>query len=138
MLSRKTRYALIALSCLSREYGKDAVPMSRIAAERHVPIRFLEGIFLQLRHAGLLVSDRGVSGGYRLAKPPQEIPVLDVVLALNEDVQLISCLDICGVSSECEFDLDRENCRIRELFGEVHVLLHDKLSERTLAQLQLV
>ena len=136
MLSRKTRYAIMALSILAREWGKDnAVPMSSIARDRHVPQRFLEGIFLQLRNSSLLESVRGVSGGYRLSRPPSEISILNVILALGEDVELISCLDICGRASECEFGLDRADCRIRPLFGEIQEQMHATLLRKTLADL---
>ena len=111
MLSRKTRYAIMALSILAREWGGDnAVPMSTIARDRHVPQRFLEGIFLQLRNASLLESVRGVSGGYRLSRPPGEI-------------------------SACEFGLDRADCRIRPLFGEIQEHMHATLLHKTLADL---
>lgn len=132
MFSRKTRYAIMALTILAREYGQAAVPMSRISEEQNVPIRFLEGIFLQLRNEGMLVSERGVSGGYRLARPPREIKVLDVILAMGEKVGMISCLDICGNSFECEFGLDREKCRIRDMFGDIQQIIHANLSSRTL------
>lgn len=132
MFSRKTRYAIMALSILAREYGQAAVPMSRISEEQNVPIRFLEGIFLQLRNEGMLISERGVSGGYRLAKPPREISMLDVILAMDEKVGMISCLDICGNSFECEFGLDCDKCRIREMFGDIQKSIYDKLSSRTL------
>ena len=132
MFSRKTRYAIMALTILAREYGQAAVPMSRISEEQNVPIRFLEGIFLQLRNEGMLVSERGVSGGYRLARPPREIKVLDVILAMGEKVRMISCLDICGNSFECEFGLDREKCRIRDIFGDIQQIIHANLSSRTL------
>lgn len=122
----------MALTILAREYGRSAVPMSRISDEQNVPIRFLEGIFLQLRNEGMLVSERGVSGGYRLARPPQEIKVLDVILAMREKVGMISCLDICGNSFECEFGLNREKCRIREMFGDIQKSIYDNLSSRTL------
>ncbi|MBQ9660531.1 MAG: Rrf2 family transcriptional regulator [Bacteroidales bacterium] len=125
----------MALSILAREYGRVTVPMSSIARDRHVPLRFLEGIFLQLRNAGLLESVRGVAGGYRLARPPQEISLLDVILALGEDMELISCLDICGRASECEFGLDRSQCRIRPLFGEIQKQMHGTLLRRSLADL---
>lgn len=123
----------MALTILAREYGRSAVPMSRISDEQNVPIRFLEGIFLQLRNEGMLVSERGVSGGYRLARPPQEIKVLDVILAMREKVGMISCLDICGNSFECEFGLNREKCRIRDMFGDIQKSIYDNLSSRTLA-----
>jgi len=133
MLSRKTRYAIMALTILVKEYGGQPVPMSRIAQQQNVPIRFLEGIFLELRNKGMLVSERGVSGGYRLAKPPQDIKVLDVVLAMKEEVEMVSCLDICGHSFDCEFGLDRDHCRIREIFGDIQNTIYEKLSTRTLA-----
>lgn len=133
MFSRKTRYAIMALSILAREYGQAAVPMSRISEEQNVPIRFLESIFLQLRNEGMLVSERGVSGGYRLARPPREIRMLDVILAMGEKVGMISCLDICGNSFECEFGLNREKCRIREMFGDIQKTIYENLSCRTLA-----
>lgn len=136
MLSRKTRYAVMALSILAREFGGETVPMSRIAEERHIPLRFLEGIFLQLRRQGLLESVRGTRGGYRLARPPREITILDVILALGEDVGLISCLDICGRASDCEFGLDRERCRIRPLFGEIQEQMYTTLLRRTLEDLR--
>lgn len=132
MFSRKTRYAIMALTILAREYGQAAVPMSRISDEQNVPIRFLEGIFLQLRNEGMLVSERGVSGGYRLARPPREIKVLDVILAMGEKVEMISCLDICGNSFECEFGLNMEKCRIRDMFGDIQQIIYDNLSARTL------
>lgn len=132
MFSRKTRYAIMALTILAREYSQAAVPMSRISDEQNVPIRFLEGIFLQLRNEGMLVSERGVSGGYRLARPPREIKVLDVILAMGEKVGMISCLDICRNSFECEFGLDMEKCRIRDMFGDIQQIIYDNLSARTL------
>ena len=133
MLSRKTRYAIMALTILVKEYGGQPVPMSRIAQQQNIPLRFLEGIFLELRNKGILVSERGVSGGYRLAQPPQEIKVLDVVLAMDEEVEMVSCLDICGNSFECEFGLDRDHCRIRNLFCDLHKTIYEELSTRTLA-----
>ena len=133
MFSRKTRYAIMALSILVKEYGSQAVPMSRIAQEQNVPIRFLEGIFLKLRNEGMLVSERGVSGGYRLARPPKDIKLLDVILAMGEKVGMISCLDIYGNTFECEFGLDCEKCRIREVFGDTHKAIYENLSTRTLA-----
>lgn len=133
MFSRKTRYAIMALTILAREYGGQPVPMSRISQEQNVPIRFLEGIFLQLRNDRMLVSERGISGGYSLARPPQEIKLIDVILSMGEKVSMITCLDICGNSYECEFGLNRDKCRIRDLFGDIQKNIFNNLSARTLA-----
>ncbi|MBO7050567.1 MAG: Rrf2 family transcriptional regulator, partial [Bacteroidaceae bacterium] len=82
---------------------------------------------------GMLVSERGVSGGYRLARPPKDIKLLDVILAMGEKVGMISCLDIYGNTFECEFGLDCDKCRIREVLGDTHKAIYENLSTRTLA-----
>jgi DNA-binding IscR family transcriptional regulator len=59
------------------------VPIGEIARRRDIPVQFLEGLFATLRRAGILVSQRGVKGGYSFARPPEELTVLDVVEALE-------------------------------------------------------
>ena len=67
---------------LARGSG-DPVPIATVAERRDIPVQFLEQLFSTLRRAGLLVSQRGVKGGYRLARPPEQITVLEVVQALD-------------------------------------------------------
>lgn len=59
------------------------VPISVVAERRGIPVQFLEQLFSTLRRAGLLVSQRGVKGGFRLARPAEQITVLEVVQALD-------------------------------------------------------
>lgn len=54
MLSKKTRYAILALASLAREFGNGPIPISRIAGDEHIPQRFLEGILLELKNGGVL------------------------------------------------------------------------------------
>lgn len=63
----------------------DETPVSaeRIADAQQIPVNFLENILLDLRHAGIVESRRGASGGYLLAKPATEIVVADVVRAVE-------------------------------------------------------
>jgi len=63
--------------------GGDPVPISVVAERREIPVQFLEQLFSTLRRSGLLISQRGVKGGFRLARPADEITVLDVVQALD-------------------------------------------------------
>lgn len=55
----------------------------QIAAAQGIPIKFLEHILIDLRHAGLVVSQRGPEGGYRLDRSPDEISVADVIRAVD-------------------------------------------------------
>jgi len=62
------------------------VPIGEIAKARAIPVQFLEGLFATLRRAGVLQSQRGVKGGYRFARPPAEVTVLEVVELLEGEL----------------------------------------------------
>lgn len=67
---------------LTRSGGRP-VPIAMVAKRREIPEQFLEQLFSTLRRAGLLVSQRGSKGGFKLARPAEEITVLEVVQALD-------------------------------------------------------
>jgi Rrf2 family transcriptional regulator, cysteine metabolism repressor len=81
-ITSKSRYAVVALAELARS-GEGPVPIAQIAERRGMPVQFLEQLFTTLRRGGLLQSQRGVKGGYRLARPPEQITILEVVQALD-------------------------------------------------------
>jgi len=83
-VSAKTDYALRAAVELAAAAG-DGTPVKgeRLATSQSIPLRFLENILLQMRHAGLIESRRGADGGYKLAKPPEEITLADVIRAID-------------------------------------------------------
>lgn len=85
-VSAKADYGMCAVLELARSYSHDdkaLVTSEHIATEQDIPAKFLEGILRELRHANIVISRRGPDGGYRLARPPQEITVADVVRALD-------------------------------------------------------
>ena len=82
-VSAKTDYALRATVELARAGGSEPVKGERIAAAQDIPLRFLENILGELRHAGLVESRRGAEGGYLLARPAGEIALADVVRAVD-------------------------------------------------------
>lgn len=82
-ISSKSRYAVGALVELAHHGDGSPMPISELARRRAIPGQFLEQLFAVLRRAGLVMSQRGVKGGYRLARPASEISVLDVVEALD-------------------------------------------------------
>lgn len=83
-ISAKVDYAIRATIELAAaaETGK---PMKgdRIAAAQDIPLKFLENILLDLRHAGIVASQRGVEGGYWLARPAGEVRLADVIRAVE-------------------------------------------------------
>jgi Rrf2 family protein len=82
-ITSKSPYAVRALAELARSGNAGPVPIGEIARRRDIPVQFLEGLFATLRRAGILVSQRGVKGGYSFARPPEDLTVLEVVEALE-------------------------------------------------------
>ena len=81
-VTSKSRYAVVAMAELARS-GARPVPIAQVAERREIPLQFLEQLFSTLRRDGLLLSQRGVKGCYTLARPPEDITVLEVVQALD-------------------------------------------------------
>mgnify|MGYP004447944533 FL=1 len=119
MLTKKTRYAMMALAVLAKEYGKAPVPMSSIAEKENIPLRFIEGILRTLKNRGILNSSRGKSGGYYLLKKPEEVSLLEIVQYFEGSVSMLPCA--CdSFHVPCEFYKDESNCPIRKPFSKIY------------------
>jgi len=82
-ITSKSPYAVLALAELARSPGSDPVPIAELARRRDVPVQFLEQLFAVLRRAGIINSQRGVKGGYRFAREPSTVTVLEIVELLD-------------------------------------------------------
>jgi Rrf2 family protein len=83
-VSAKSDYAVRAmLSLAAAEDGTRAVKGETLATTQEIPGKFLENILMDLRRAGLVTSQRGAEGGYRLSRPATEITVADVIRAVD-------------------------------------------------------
>jgi Rrf2 family cysteine metabolism transcriptional repressor len=82
-ITSKSPYAVLALAELGRSDGSEPVPIGELARKREVPVQFLEQLFAVLRRAGIISSQRGVKGGYRFAREPATVTVLEVVELLD-------------------------------------------------------
>jgi Rrf2 family protein len=85
VITAKSAQAVRALAELARR-GATPVPIGDIAARRDIPAQFLESLFVTLRRGGVLQSQRGVKGGYSLARPAESVTVLEVVELLEGEV----------------------------------------------------
>jgi Rrf2 family protein len=82
-ITSKSPYAVAALAELGRAAAADPVPIGELAKRREMPVQFLEQLFAVLRRAGIVSSQRGVKGGYRFARDPSSITVLEIVELLD-------------------------------------------------------
>jgi Rrf2 family protein len=90
-ISKKTDYATRAVLLLALVQDERALKMHEIAARTHVPESLLEQILSQLRGAGIVRSERGPNGGYRLNHPPEEITLERVVRLFQGPLAPIAC-----------------------------------------------
>jgi Rrf2 family protein len=94
--------------------GKSHEPMrtSQIARATNISPKFLEAILLELRKAGLLISQRGCKGGFRLARPAKQINFADIVRVTDGSLALAPCADEIspGTCGDC---FGEERCQIR-------------------------
>jgi Rrf2 family protein len=81
-ISAKADYAVRALAELTAQ-GGGPVKGERLASAQQIPAKFLENILAELRHAGLLYSQRGAEGGYWLARPPDKITLAEIIRAVD-------------------------------------------------------
>ncbi len=82
-ITSKSPYAVLALAALARSSAGQPVPIGELARRRDGPVQFLEQLFAVLRRAGVISSQRGVHGGYRFAREPSSVTVLEVVELLD-------------------------------------------------------
>ncbi|MEE4187812.1 MAG: Rrf2 family transcriptional regulator [Roseobacter sp.] len=85
-LSTKGRYAMVALTDIALQPDGNLVSLGDIAHRQSISLPYLEQLFVKLRRADLVTSVRGPGGGYRLAKRPADIRVVDILAAVDETV----------------------------------------------------
>jgi len=103
-VSTKTRYGMRFMIRLAINYGKGYVYLKDVAKNEKISEKYLSLIVIPLKTAGLLITARGVNGGYILSKKPSEITAREIVEILEGDLNVIECLrdDLyCTKSGNC-------------------------------------
>ncbi len=83
-LSTKGRYAMVALADIALQPQGALVTLGDISQRQDISLPYLEQLFVKLRRSGLVASVRGPGGGYKLARVPSEIRVVDILAAVDE------------------------------------------------------
>jgi len=134
ILSKKTRYAMLALTKLAKEYGKGAILISEIAKSENLPQRFLENILQELKKLGIVGSRLGKSGGYYLIQDPKEIKLVTVVRHFEGTIAMLYCISEKAYQP-CEFCKDEKSCQIRKAFKKIRDNTYDILEQTSLYSL---
>lgn len=136
MLTSKAKYALRAMIDLAAQAGagpRRPIFIADVAARQDIPRRFLENILLELRKHSLVVSHRGKSGGYALARTPDLITFADIIRAIDGPLALTPCTSRTAYQ-RCEDCKNEAECAIRRTLIQVRDATASLLEGTTLAQ----
>lgn len=134
MLTQKTRYCILAMARLAREFGKGTLLINEIAEGEKIPKRFLESILRELKNNGYLGSKQGNKGGYYLIKDPKEISLLEIIRLFEGTIALLACTSE-KFYQPCEHCKDEATCNIRSTFKDIREYTFNKLANTSIASL---
>ena len=90
-LNSKARYAVMAMADLAKTDNQKPTPLAEISIRQGISILYLEQLFLKLKKNDLVQSSRGPNGGYILSRAPEEIKLLSIINAVDENVKTLKC-----------------------------------------------
>ena len=128
-LSTKGRYGLRALIDLALYSENETVSIQSIARRQNISDSYLEQLMRKLRSAGLIVSVTGAQGGYKLARPANEISVGDVLRALEGSLEAVTC---GGEDNSCQ---GADLCVTKFVWERINSSIRDTVDSIKLSQL---
>jgi Rrf2 family protein len=120
MVSAKGRYALRIFIDLAQNQGDGYVALSEVSKRQDVSLKYLETIVATLVRGGLLRSQRGMSGGYRLSRDAKEISIYDIFNLTEGSLSPVACIN-CGEN----FCNRSDNCYTKEMWTNVDNLINN-------------
>lgn len=129
IISRTAEYALRAMVHLAAANGDNpSQTVGQIAASTRVPAGYLSKVLQSLSRSRLIVSQRGLGGGFRLAKSPQETSILDVIQAVDPIERIRDCplgLDVHGTNL----------CPLHQRLDDAMTLIEEQFRSTSIAEL---
>jgi Rrf2 family iron-sulfur cluster assembly transcriptional regulator len=132
-ISAQEEYGLRCLLQLARaEVQEQSLTLGQIAALEGISVANAGKLMWILNKAGLVQSQRGTKGGYRLSRPASDIHLNEVISVLDDERVETHCKSYAGVLDSCVHTGD---CGIRPVIVELHQIVDQALSDITLSQL---
>ena len=130
-LTTKGRYAVMALADLAKFDPKGPVSLRDISLRQGISLLYLEQIFLKLKKNKIVVSARGMNGGYNLNKDASEIKISEVLNAVDEKVKTIGCTK----ESKKGCNGKSAKCITHNLWDELELHINDFFNKKNLGDL---
>ena len=134
MLSKKSQYALKALSYLVEKQNEGPILISEIAEKKKIPLKFLENILLELKKAKILDSKKGKGGGYFFSKNPQDISLARIIRLVNGPIALLPCVSL-NFYEKCT-NCTEDHCSLHDVLIEVRDATLAILEKKSLIELK--
>jgi len=129
ILRRNTDYALRLVVNLARRHGEASLSTRVLAEAEDVSYQLACKLMQKLHGAGLVESNMGPKGGFRLSRAPEDVPILEIIEAIQGPLRLNRCLLGDGV---CE---RQDSCPVREKIGQLQEQMNGYLTKVTLGEL---
>ena len=133
-VSARADYAIRAVAELAVVQGEERLKRDVIAMRQHIPVEFLESVLLTLKHAGIVQSQRGSGGGFRLARSAADISLADVIRAVDGPMSDVrgdrpETVEYTGPAERLQDVWIAIRASLREILEETSVddLVHDRL-----------
>lgn len=127
-VSKLTDYATVVMACLAAR-GSDLASAQALADSARLEVPTVSKLLKQLAQAGLVVSTRGVNGGYRLARAPEGITIADIVIAIEGPIGMTECSVHSGVCGH------EPHCGVRVNWRRINQAIAGALASVTLAEM---
>ena len=135
MLSKKCKYAIIALVALAkRDATRPYMSILEIAGQENIPKKFLEVILLELKNKGILSSKLGKTGGYFLRKKAKDIYLSDIIRMIDGPIALLPCVSL-NFYKRCDDCQDEKTCGLRKVMMEERIASLGVLSNTSIANI---
>jgi Rrf2 family protein len=128
-ISTKGRYGLRILFDIAMNQAGAPRMMKDIASSQGISEKYISRLIIDLRKAGLVISVRGSKGGYKLARYPKDITLLEVVEVMEGRVNIVDCV---GLPNVCE---KVPVCAVRRVWSDLNDKIRRALGEVTLQDL---
>jgi len=128
-LSTRTRYGVRAMLEIALHGNNHPVDLNKISENQEISKKYLHNLLMHLKNGGFITSIRGKSGGYLLAKKPEDINLYDLFQTLEGSVDLVECI---GNDDLCERSVI---CTTRKLWSRISHVIKNELENTTLQDL---
>ncbi|MEE9391359.1 MAG: SUF system Fe-S cluster assembly regulator [Planctomycetota bacterium] len=130
-ITKQSDYGIVLLGQFVGLKSGDVLSAKESSSQTGIPLPMVSKILKGLSHEGLLDSQRGPTGGYQLARPADQIRLVEIIEAIEGPIAMTSC---CGPEEAASCNI-AENCRVRVNWQRINHKIHEALSDMSLADM---